>query len=196
MRARKVAWTSIVGLVAAAAFSSGCAKTAQQKATQDMEIIRRETTPERLQARGEAAAMGGDLTRAEQYFVAALKAGGDERILTKRLLVVCVTDGRYPAAASYGEDYLRRHPGDTEVRYALSTVYVGLGDLERARDGLRRVVEERPDIADAHYALASVLRDAGESLLDADLQFREYIRLSPDGEYAESARASLLKSVR
>ncbi len=127
--------------------------------------------------------------------MAAIKAGGDVRLLTKRLLVVCVTDGRYPAAANYGEDYLRRHPADTEVRYAVSTVYIGLGDLPRARDGLRLVVEARPDIAEAHYALASVLRDTGESLLDADLQFREYIRLDPNGQYAEAARASLLKSV-
>ena len=195
MRAPR-AWLSLLAFVLGAALCAGCAKTPQQKANQDMEAIRRETTPERLQARGDAAASGGDLTRAEQYFVAALKSGGDERVLTKRLLVVCISDGRYPAAASYGEDYLRRHPGDTEVRYAVSTVYIGLGDLPRARDGLLRVVADRPDIADAHYALASVLRDTGESLLDADTQFREYIRLSPDGEYAEAARASLLKSVR
>ena len=173
----------------------GCAKAPQQKAQQYGEIIRRETTPARLQARGEAAAMAGDLTRAEQYFVAAMKSGGPERLLITRLLVVCTTDNRYPAAATYGEEYLHRHPGDTEVRYAVSTIYIGLGDLTRARDGLRTVVEERPDLADAHYALASVLRDSGESLLDADKQFREYIRLSPAGEYAEAARASLLKSV-
>jgi tetratricopeptide (TPR) repeat protein len=176
--------------------AAGCAKSPQQRAQHDLEVVRDETRPDRLQARGEAAAMAGDLTRAEQYFVAAIKSGGDEGILTKRLLVVCITDGRYPAAASYGEDYLRRHPGDTDVRYAISTVYIGLGDLPRARQGLERVVFERPDIADAHYALASVLRDEGAPLLDADAQFREYIRLSPNGEYAEAARASLLKSVR
>jgi tetratricopeptide (TPR) repeat protein len=173
----------------------GCAETQQQKATRNIDVIRNETTPDRLQARGEGAAMVGDLTRAEQYFVAALNAGGDERALTKRLLVVCITDGRYPAAASYGEDFLRRHPGDTEVRYALGTVYIALGDLDRAREDLERVVQEQPDGADAHYALATVLRQQGAAPLDADRHFREYIRLSPQGPYAEAARASLLKSV-
>jgi Flp pilus assembly protein TadD len=173
----------------------GCAKSPQQKAKQDFEVIQRETTPERLQARGDAAAMSGDLTRAEQYFVAAMRAGGDEHVLTKRLLVVCVNGNRYSAAAAYAEEYLHKHPSDIDVRYALATVYIGLGDLTRARDGLRLVVEQRPDIADAHYALASVLRDSGESLLDADKQFREYIRLNPNGEYADAARASLLKTV-
>jgi tetratricopeptide (TPR) repeat protein len=195
MRARLGPTALPLAFALAVAAGSGCAKTPQQRVKQDSEVIRREMTPERLQARGEAAAMAGDLTRAEQYFVAAMKAGGDARLLTTRLLVVCVTDSRYPAAASYGEDYLEQHPKDTEIRYAVSTVFIGLGELTRARDWLRRVVEERPDLADPHYALASVLRDTGESLLDADKQLREYIRLSPNGEYADAARASLLKSV-
>jgi tetratricopeptide (TPR) repeat protein len=174
---------------------AGCAATPQQKAARDMSVIRAETTPERLQARGDASAMAGDLTRAEQYYVAAMAAGGDTRVLTKRLLVVCTTDERYPAAQTYAEDYLRLHPGDTDMRYALATVYVALRELQLARGSLERVVTERPDLAVAHYALATVLRDLGDSMLDADQQFREYIRLSPEGEYAESARASLLKSV-
>lgn len=179
----------------AIACATGCGPSQKQKAKDDLAVIQRETTPERLQKRGEISAMSGDFTRAEQYFVAAIKAGGDARILTKRLLVICTNDGRYPAAASYGDDYLREHPGDTEIRYAVATVYLALGDVQQARSELTRVVAERPDIADAHFALASVLRQQGEALLDADVQFREYIRLEPKGQYAEAARASLLKSV-
>lgn len=176
--------------------SAGCAQSAQRRASADMEVIRSETSPAHLQGRGDSAAMAGDLTRAEQYFVAALRAGGDERALTKRLFVVCVADGRFPAAASYGEDYLRKHPGDTELRYALGTVYIALGDAPIARSTLEQVVEERPELAGAHYALATVMRGQGDALLEADRHFREYIRLEPDGPYAEAARASLLKSVR
>jgi Flp pilus assembly protein TadD len=183
----------LLGLLALTAACGGSTK--EQKAKADMAVIERETAPGRLQQRGESAAMAGDFTRAEQYFVAAIKAGGDARLLTKRLIVICTNDSRYPAAASYGEDYLREHPSDTEVRYAVGTIYVALGDLPRATDDLTRVVAERPDIADAHYALASVLRQRGESLLDADHQLREYLRLDPQGQYGEAARASLLKSV-
>jgi Tfp pilus assembly protein PilF len=96
---------------------------------------------------------------------------------------------------SYGEDYLRGHPNDTDIRYAVATVYAATGELAHAREELTRVVRERPDIADAHYALASVLRQQGDALLDADLQYREYIRLEPNGQYAEAARSLLLKSV-
>jgi tetratricopeptide (TPR) repeat protein len=176
--------------------AAACAQSAQRKATADMDVIRMETTPRSLQERGESAAMVGDLTRAEQYFVAALRAGGDERVLTKRLFVVCVADGRFPAAASYGEDYLRNHPRDTDLRYALATVYIALGDVPVARSTLEQVVEERPELADAHYALATILRQQGDALLDADHHLREYLRLDPNGKYVEAARASLLKSVR
>ncbi len=190
----RVSFAATAGL-ALSLLAGGCAETPQHKAAKDLTVIRSETTPDRLQARGDASAMAGDLTRAEQYFTAALAAGGDERVLTKRLLVVCTTDERYPAAASHAEDYLRKHPGDTEVRYVLATIYLALGDRPLARGTLERVVAEEPELAVAHYALATVLRDTGDSYLDADRQFREYIRLSPQGEYAEAARASLLKSV-
>jgi tetratricopeptide (TPR) repeat protein len=171
---------------------AACAPSAQTKAAADMASIREEAAPERLQLRGDAAAGAGDLTRAEQYFVAAIRAGGDERVLVKRLLVVCTTDGRYPAAASYGDDYLRKHPLDTDVRYAVATVYLALGNMIRSRRELEQVIEERPDLADAHYALATLLRQQGDALAEADQHLREYIRLAPDGAYAEAARASLL----
>ncbi len=195
MRTRALSLLTALPVALALGSVAACAPTPQQKAKTDMAVIERETTPARLQKRGESAAMAGDFTRAEQYFVAAIKAGGDARLLTKRLLVVCVNDGRFPVAATYGEDYLRSHPGDTDIRYAVATVYIGVGELAHARDELTRVVRERPEIADAHYALASVLHQQGDALLDADLQFREYIRLEPNGQYAEAARASLLKSV-
>jgi tetratricopeptide (TPR) repeat protein len=181
--------------VALLAFASGCAASREQQRAESVVAVRRESTAPRLLSRGDAAASVGDMTRAEQYFMAALAAGGDPRALTRRLLVVCVADERYPAAASHGEDYLRNHPADTEVRYAVATVYLGMGDGARARDELERVIAERPDIADAHYALATVLRQQGDALVDADRQYREYIRLEPRGQYAEAARASLLKSV-
>lgn len=188
-----VAWQTPT-LLSAVLGVTACAPSAP-KAAKTMDVIRQESTPDRLLARGDSAASVGDLTRAEQYFVAAMSAGGDERALTKRLLIVCSADSRFPAAAKYGEDFLRRHPGDTEVRFAVATVYIALGEAARARVELEQVIKERPDIADAHYALADVLRHDGTALLEADGQYREYLRLSPTGPNAEAARSLLLKSV-
>jgi Tfp pilus assembly protein PilF len=182
-------------LVAALVATLGCAPTREQTTAKDLQAMRNEATPERLLERGDVAARGGDLTRAEQYFVAALQAGADERLVTTKLLLVCVTDGRFPSAEDYGEDFLRRHPGDTEIRYALATVYIARDELQQAREALEQVVQERPDLPDPHFALATVLRKQGDALVDADHQLREYIRLEPQGPYAEAARASLLKSV-
>ena len=159
--------------------------------------VRHEATAPRLQARGDAAAAMGDMTRAEQYFVAALAAGGDPRVLTRRLLVVCVADERYPAAASYGEDYLRTPPRGHR------------GPL-RGRDGLHRPRRQSstratnshecsssaPDLADAHYALATVLRAAGR--LDRRRRPavpRVHPPSAPRDRTPRRPRASLLKSV-
>jgi Flp pilus assembly protein TadD len=187
---------AVMGLAAPALVAAvGCAPSRQQTTARDLQAMRDEATPARLLERGDVAAMGGDLTRAEQYYVAALHAGADERVITTKLLLVCVTDGRFPSAEDYGEDYLRRHPGDTEIRYALATVYVARNEMTQARDSLEQVVQERPDLAEPHYALATILRQQGDSLVDADREFREYIRLEPRGPNAEAARASLMKSV-
>src|SRR6478735_4715248 len=84
--------------------STGCGKGALSPA-RDREALRKESARE-LMVRGDASAAIGDMIRAEQYFVSALKAGGDERKLVRRLLVVCAADQRYPAAAEYAEHYL------------------------------------------------------------------------------------------
>jgi len=174
---------------------TGCgARGARQKTGAD--DIKNETNAGELLARGEASAAVGDMTRAEQYFVSALKAGGDERAITQRLVVVCATDQRYPVALDYAETYLRHHPSDTHLRFARASLYAATGDRARAEDDLERVTMEKPEWAEAHYELATVLRENGSSMLSADRHYREYLKLSPNGAYAESARSYLLKSVR
>jgi tetratricopeptide (TPR) repeat protein len=160
----------------------------------ERESVARESQAEPLFRRGEAAAKLGDMTRAEQYFVGALKAGGDEKRITQRLLVVCVADDRYPAALEYAEEYLHRHPGDAEVAFAAASLHLAVDHLDRARQLLERVVHYRPDWAEAHYALASVLRDQGESLELADVHDLEYLKLNPRGPLAERARARLSRA--
>lgn len=184
-----------LALVAASLTLAACAQTPESKLKADLDSMQRESSAGRLAARGEASASVGDLTRAEQYFVSAMKAGGAPKPLTQRLLAVCAADARYPVALMYAEDYLRKHPGDVDVRYAAAAIYAATGDHERARSGLEVVVKTRPDLADAHYALASIITKDGDDPVRADLHYREYLRLDPKGAFAESARASLLKSV-
>jgi len=193
MSARPTSRVASICLVVAV---GACATSKEARDQHQIEVMRKEGGVQELIGRGEAAASLGDLTRAEQYFVAALRAGGPERALTQRLIVICTNDQRYPAALEYAETYLRRHPNDTEVRFASGTIYAATGDSDRAEASFERVLAERPDWPEAHYALASLLRDHGTSFANADRHFREYIRLSPNGTYAEAARGYLMKSIR
>jgi Flp pilus assembly protein TadD len=158
---------------------------------QAAEVMKKEATHQELLRKGEASAALGDLTRAEQYYVAAIKAGGDAERITKRLLVVCVADGRYPAALEYANQHLRLHPRDTYVKFAAASIHAALGDTLSARLLLEEVVKERPQWSDAHYSLATILRDQGGSRKRAEVHDLTYLRLEPEGPMAEQVRERL-----
>jgi tetratricopeptide (TPR) repeat protein len=181
-------WLSALVLVCLPAF--GCAG-GLSAAERERNAVARESSAAELMRKGEASASVGDLTRAEQYLVAALKAGGDERLIVRRLLVVCVADERYPVALEYAHQFLHRHPSDDHIRFAAAAIHAATGELESARELLDKVVKDQPRWAEAHYALATVLRDTGESPDRADQHDLEYLKLSPKGEQAETARARL-----
>lgn len=176
-------------IVAAGVLSTACGKSALPP-PRDQEAVRKESARQLIE-RGDASAAIGDMIRAEQYFVSALKAGGNERKLVRRLLVVCAADQRYPAAAEYAERYLHRYPNDVDLRFAAASIQLAVGNTRRARELLDSVLRERPDWAEAHYALASMMRSVGEPALLADQHDLQYLKLAPHGPLAETARARL-----
>lgn len=163
--------------------------TAQHQETQ--RIMREEASHQELFRKGEASAAVGDLTRAEQYYMASLKAGGDAKRITERLLLVCVADQRYPAALEYANQHLYHHPRDVDVKFAAASIHAALGDTLSARWLLEEVVKARPDWSEAHYALATVLREQGEALDHAEIHDLAYLRLSPEGPLAEQVKERL-----
>jgi predicted Zn-dependent protease len=189
--ARLLLWIGRAGLCASLVLGCGTAPTKAQK---ERQAFKQETSADELFKKGQAAAAVGDLTRAEQYFVAARKAGGDERKIIQRLLVVCIADQRYPVALEYAEQHLHRHPGDVDVQFAAASIYAALGDTTHARRILEGVVRSRPEWSEAHYALATVLREEGVAPGLADVHDLEYLRLSPKGPLAARARARLSKA--
>ena len=179
---------------AALLLATACGSAAAQQ-QRERDTLRREALPETLVERAGAAAAVGDMTRAEQYYVAALTAGGDDKPLVQRLLRVCVADQRYPVAAHYAEQYLRRHPRDWDIMFAAASIQAALGRHAGAQRLLEQVVQAAPSSAEAHYALASVLRDRGEAPERADAHDLQYLKLEPDGPFAETARARLTRLV-
>ena len=172
---------------------AGCAAP-QGRVAKELAAMRDDSRADELQSRGTSAAALGDMTRAEQYFVAALRAGADAHQVVPRLIAVCVADGRYPVALDYAESHLRNHPDDVDVRYVAATLHAATGNAEEARRELRAVLALRPNVAEAHYALATLEKSRGE-IMAADAEFREYLRLAPAGAHIEVARANLMRRV-
>jgi tetratricopeptide (TPR) repeat protein len=185
-------WSWLVAAVTLCATS--CAKSQGAQLRDGLHAVERERDPERLTRAGEAYALLGDSSRAIQYFTLAIENGGDEPRLFARILEICIRDKQYRAALDRAEDRLRKHPADDSLRFLIASLYVAVGERARALAELERVVHDRPEQADAHYAMAVLYRDDGDPM-QADRHFREYLRISPQGQHAEEAKGGLLRSV-
>ncbi len=195
MSATFAAARSLVFSLAVCAASSACASAAAER-RQEEAAVQQESTAAELLKKAEASVSVGDTTRAEEYYASALKAGADPHLIVSKLLVVCVADQRFPAAIEYAEQYLYRRPNDLDIAFAAASLHAAVGEVSRARELLDRVLRQAPEWAEAHYALASVLRAEGDALELADQHDLAYLKLSPDGPFAETARARLNRDVR
>jgi tetratricopeptide (TPR) repeat protein len=190
MRAELASLGAALALALAPLGCGGGNKVVAQAAT-----VRSEETPEKLLARGRAFLSIGDHVRAEQYFASALDRHAEPRVALPLLLRACAEEKRYRAAIDYAEPQLRRHPDDVKLRFVVASFYSSIGDVSSARAELERVVKDQPEHAAAQFALAVLLRDEQGDRVQADLHFREYLRLDPQGVHGDEARGSLLKLV-
>jgi len=185
-------WLASTG-IAFLVICTGCSPTPREQAERDFQTIKKENSADRLFDRGKAFAAIGDHTRAEEYLAAAIDAGKDRREAMPLLLDVCVKSGRYRSAIQHAENHLRLHPTDIRTRLMVATLYTALDEPKQARAELEKVVEVKPNEAQAHYLLAVVARDSEHDIVEADRHFREYLRIEPNGSHADEAKASLLK---
>lgn len=179
----------------ALALCAACGASRADRVRETEQTVRAEHTPDKLVARGKLFANTGDYTRASQYLNAALDAGADPDEVLPVLMRVYVVSGRFRLAIQTGEQQLTKNPEAHALRFLVGTLYAAVGQSDRAREHLERVVTARPKHAEAHYALGVVLRDAQKDPIGADEQFREYLKLEPRGRHADEARDSLLKEL-
>jgi tetratricopeptide (TPR) repeat protein len=182
-------------VLTAAPLGLGCAGSPGAAVAADAQTARTEQSADKLVERGRAFAEVRDYTRAEQYLSAALDAGAPPAEVLPTLLKACIAENRFRAALTYAEPQLRAHPEDFRLRFVVASLYASIGDTVAALDHLERVAAARPDHAEVHYALAVLLRDGANDPARADIHFREYLRLEPDGPHAPEARGSLLTVV-
>jgi tetratricopeptide (TPR) repeat protein len=184
----------ILLLLAAIPLCAACVSTAERVEGQ-VEAVSEEQSPDKLVARGRAFARVGDFTRAEQYFAAALDAGGNPDDVLPLLLKVCLAEQRYRSALAYAEPQLNKKPDDFRLRFVVGSLYAAIGEKDTAKKHLAKVAEEKPDYAEVHFAMGMLALDGDGDRVTADGYFREYLRLAPKGSHAEEARGYLLQTV-
>ena len=144
-----------------------------------------------LYQRGMAMAAAGDFVRAEQYLTSAIARGYPEKRALPSLLRVCVASSRLRAALSHAEPFLQRNPDAWSLRYLVASIYLGVGEVDRARTSLERVIADAPEQPDAFYLLGLVLRDEVGDRPGAARRFSRYLELAPRGKHAAEVRAAL-----
>jgi Flp pilus assembly protein TadD len=176
----------------------GCATTQNGRETEAAEVrtqleqIRR-IRWEQLANEGESAAAVGDFTRAEQYLAAALQRGAPPERILPRLLRVCIQAHRYRAAIEYARPFLLEHEDAWALRFLVASIHVGLNEPLTASRHLELVLRHNPNHAESEYLLGVLLKDELQNPVAADVHFRRYLELAPDGEHASAARAGLLR---
>jgi len=169
----------------------GCGARAVGDPRANMELMRREHSSDKLVERGMAFADMGDLTRAEQYLVAALDQDAEPRRALPALLRVCVAAGRHRAAIVYAREYGSELSSDAQFEFILALLESAMGEPEAAIGHLRGVVRRAPSHAEAHYRLAALLEEKDSDREEVAFHLHEYLRLEPKGKYAEAASAAL-----
>lgn len=169
----------------------GCGASAVGDPRANLELMRREHTADKLVDRGTAFAEMGDLTRAEQYLVAALDQGAQPRRALTALLRVCVAAGRHRAAIVYAREYGAELSNDAQFEFILALLESAMGEPDAAIDHLRGVVRRAPSHAEAHYRLAALLEERDSDRGEVAFHLHEYLRLEPKGKYAEAASTAL-----
>lgn len=175
------------------AIAPACGGAAQHEETVVTDPLQT-VSAEELFERGLVLLQHDDFVRAEQYLVSAMQRGFDENRVMPPLLAACVRSSRLSAALEYAEPYLQRHPDAWSLRLLVATIQMGLGDNEEAYAQLRRVVEDNPDEATAHYMIAVLARDEMHDAAAAYASFQRYLELAPEGEHVLEARSAVARS--
>jgi tetratricopeptide (TPR) repeat protein len=138
---------------------------------------------------GRRATLRGDSIRAEQYLTLAVQSGYPREEALPLLLRACLDGSRLRAALDHAEAYLLEHPEQQRLRYLVATLYLSLGQEDRAELALAQLLARHPEDADAHYLSGVLAVDSNPAR--ARQHFLAYLDLSPKGLRAAEVRSRL-----
>ncbi len=152
--------------------------------------------PGLLVEQGDIFAAHGDFTRAQQYFAAAITAGGKSGAILPHLLKACIASGDLRLASEYAENELSRSPDDAHLRFLSGALAAQTGNRPVAREHLVLAARQLKTDPGVQFSVATFFRDDMQDRVQADPYFRDYLRLAPKGEHAAEARGSLMETVQ
>lgn len=118
----------------------------------------------------------------------------DDRLALAHLaLGACLNqEGKFAAAEKPLIRALELNPEAAEGHYELGRVYWALGRWQEAEPHARKAAQLKPNLAPVHVLLGNIFlrkREAASALNE----FKEYLRLEPDGLFATPAREMVAK---
>jgi tetratricopeptide (TPR) repeat protein len=103
----------------------------------------------------EVFAENGDFTRAQQYYSAALAAGGKSSAIMPKLLKACIASGDLRLATEYAEQELSKNPDDQNLRFVTGALQAQIGNRVAARDHLVGAAAQMKPNAKVELAVAA-----------------------------------------
>ncbi len=97
----------------------------------------------------------------------------------------------YLKAISYYEKVLDANPKNNDVRTDLAIAYYYLGKVDKALDELGAVIANDPRHALAFYNRGIILWQGKNDLEGSIKSFEEYLKISPNGEFSDEAKANI-----
>lgn len=129
---------------------------------------------------GEQAERGGELLRAEQYYLRAEALGVPTEKILPRLLSVLVKAQRYEDALDRCKKRLGVVPQDRETRFLEAALLVAVDRAREAERDLMLLAKQKPEDPEAYLQLGRLYRDEYHDRPRAKEMFGRYLALAPN----------------
>lgn len=130
--------------------------------------------------------------KAETALLRALEIKRDNPVALLALGEVYWREKRYPEAERNLLGGLKLDQKNWHGHFTLARLYWDQGDALKAGPSIGRTLQLKPDFAEAHLLAGNILLRLGQHQR-ARIEYEEYLRLAPKGDYVNEARELLQK---
>jgi tetratricopeptide (TPR) repeat protein len=129
---------------------------------------------------------------AEQVLVAASKAHPENPHILFALGELFLQEKKTSEAERVLRQGLQYEPRSWQARFTLGRLYWNSNEIKKAAQQVALALQLNPNFAEAHLLAGNIWLRAGKNP-EAQLEFQEYLRLAPNGQFAAETKAILEK---